>query len=81
MISSDKPSLASKTRTTDGDAAGVKPAKAIEIATKVYDLLAKDHPNEEEFEILLRHVSPGVLSKRYLLTGLPFVFKEQPLRV
>lgn len=47
-------------------------------ATKVYDLLAKDHPSEDEFRTLMAHVAPGVLAKRYLLTGLPFVFKDQP---
>ncbi|MCA9032693.1 MAG: hypothetical protein KDA66_17880 [Planctomycetaceae bacterium] len=49
-----------------------------EKALEVYELLAKDHPTEEEFRVLLKHVSPGVLAKRYLSTGLPFVFKDQP---
>lgn len=47
-------------------------------ATKVYELLAKDHPSPDEFKLLLENVSPGVLAKRYLLTGLPFVFDKQP---
>src|SRR5262249_33656887 len=45
---------------------------------QVYDFLAKDHPTFEEFQILLEHVAPGVLAKRCLASGLPFVFKEQP---
>lgn len=50
----------------------------IDKSGSIYELLAKDHPTEEEFKILLEHVSPGVLAKRYLHTGLPFVFKGQP---
>lgn len=45
---------------------------------KVYELLAKDHPSAEEFKVLLATVAPGVLAKRYLLSGLPFVFTGQP---
>jgi hypothetical protein len=45
---------------------------------EVYALLAKDHPTVDEFKILLEHVAPGVLAKRYLSSGLPFVFKDQP---
>lgn len=45
---------------------------------EVFELLGKDHPTQEEFKRLLAHVSPGVLSKRYLSSGLPFVFKDQP---
>jgi hypothetical protein len=45
---------------------------------QIYEILAKDHPTEEEFKKLLQFVASGVLAKRYLLTGLPFVFKDQP---
>lgn len=45
---------------------------------QVYALLAKDHPTESEFKLLLEHVAPGVLAKRYLSSGLPFVFKGEP---
>lgn len=45
---------------------------------EVYELLAKDHPTEEEFRILLNLVEYGVLAKRYLHTGLPFVFINEP---
>lgn len=48
------------------------------LAETIYELLAKDQPSESEFRMLLEHVSQGVLAKRYLHTGLPFVFKEQP---
>lgn len=47
-------------------------------AEKVYQLLAKDHPSEDDFKELLTHVAPGVLAKRYLSGGLPFVFEGQP---
>lgn len=45
---------------------------------KVYELLASDHPSADEFKVLLEHVAPGVLAKRFLSSGLPFVFKNQP---
>ena len=45
---------------------------------QVYEFLASDHPSFDEFKILLEHVAPGVLAKRYLASGLPFVFKGQP---
>lgn len=47
-------------------------------AEKVYELLASDHPSPDEFKVLLKHVAPGVLAKRFLSSGLPFVFKNQP---
>lgn len=45
---------------------------------QVYELLGKDHPTFEEFKILLENAAPGVLSKRFLSSGLPYVFKDQP---
>jgi hypothetical protein len=48
------------------------------IAKKVYDILAKDHPTQDEFRALVANVAAGVLAKRYLSSGLPFVFKDQP---
>ena len=45
---------------------------------EVYEILGKDHPTETEFKKLLEKVAPGVLAKRYLSSGLPFVFKDQP---
>jgi hypothetical protein len=47
-------------------------------AQQVYELLARDHPSQQEFFRLLQHVAPGVLAKRYLWSGLPYVFREQP---
>jgi len=47
-------------------------------AEQVYRILAKDHPTREEFKLLLSNVSTGVLAKRYLHTGLPMVFKNEP---
>lgn len=49
-----------------------------DIASEIYELLSKDHPSEEEFDRLLKHVPPGVLAKCALNMGLPFVFKGQP---
>lgn len=45
---------------------------------EVYELLGKDHPTETEFKKLLERTAPGVLAKRFLSSGLPFVFKDQP---
>jgi hypothetical protein len=45
---------------------------------EVYEILGKDHPTETEFKSLLAKAAPGVLAKRYLSSGLPFVFKDQP---
>lgn len=45
---------------------------------QVYEFLAKDHPSSEEFKVLLELIAPGVLAKRYLSSGLPYVFKDQP---
>jgi hypothetical protein len=45
---------------------------------RVYELLAKDHPTVDEFKVLLEHVAPGVLAKRFLASGLPYVFKDKP---
>jgi len=47
-------------------------------AEQAYEFLAKDRPTVEEFKTLLKHVSFGVLAKRYLSSGLPFVFQDQP---
>jgi len=40
--------------------------------------MGHDHPTFEDFKTLLEHVAPGVLAKRYLASGLPYVFKDQP---
>jgi hypothetical protein len=72
----DAMSLQQKTEEQRSD--GRKIASSHDGSKKVYDLLAKDHPTESEFKVLLQHVSPGVLAKRYLLTGLPFVFQGEP---
>ena len=53
-------------------------AQSTDKSQQVYELLAKDHPSFDDFKLLLEHVAPGVLSKRYLASGLPFVFREQP---
>jgi hypothetical protein len=45
---------------------------------QAYELLAKDHPTPDEFKLLLEHMAPGVLAKRYLASGLPYVFRDQP---
>lgn len=45
---------------------------------RVYELLGSDHPSQDDFKDLLQHVAPGVLAKRFLSSGLPFVFKNQP---
>ncbi len=52
-----------------------------DLAKKAYDLLAKDIPTEADFKTLLQYVSYGVLAKRYLSMGLPFVFKDQPQKL
>lgn len=49
-----------------------------DISKTVYEIMGRDHPSFEEFKTLLTGVAPGVLSKRYLSSGLPFVFRDQP---
>jgi len=49
-----------------------------DLSSEVYRLLAEDHPTQDQFRTLLERVSAGVLAKRFLHTGLPYVFKGQP---
>jgi len=42
--------------------------------------LDEDFPGPEKFRQLLRNFPPDVLAKRYILSGLPFIFKEAPLK-
>lgn len=42
--------------------------------------LGDEYPSSAEFRELLRQFPEDVLAKRYLLTGVPFIFKEHPLQ-
>jgi hypothetical protein len=42
--------------------------------------LLDEYPNSDDFRRLLTQFPEDVLAKRYLLTGVPYIFKEHPLQ-